>query len=102
MLFQKTQMSFNEADYVTVHCHEHNDSKRCQNGAQNASTMFLSHHYLAVVGKGLLQARSDKRYSLVKLLCICLCYFFYLTAVNQCLTIIFFKKLCVIGKISIR
>ena len=26
----------------------------------------------------------------------------YLTTVNQCLTIFFFRKLCVIGKISIR
>ena len=30
-----------EPDYVTVHSHEHNDSKRCQNGAKNAATMFL-------------------------------------------------------------
>ena len=32
MLFQKIQMHFKEADYVTVHCHDQNDSKRCQNG----------------------------------------------------------------------
>ena len=36
----------------------------------------------------------------------CYVYFFailtYLTMVNQCLTMFFFQKVCVIGKISIR
>ena len=56
-------------------CHEHNDSKRCQNGAQNAATIFLSYYYLALDGKRLLQALNDKCCSLVKLLCIYFCYF---------------------------
>ena len=55
--------------------------------------MFLSYYYLAVVQKGLLQAQNDKYWNLVKLLCI---YIFaillYLTTVNQCLTIFFFKN----------
>ena len=55
--------------------------------------MFLSYYYLALVQKGLLQAQNDKYCNLVKLLCI---YIFaillYLTMVNQCLTIFFFKN----------
>ena len=78
MLFQKTEMCFNELDYAMVHCHEHNDSKRCQNDAQNAAIMFLSCYYLTLVGEGLLKAHNDKCSSLVRLLCICFCYFILL------------------------
>ena len=63
--------------YITL-CHEYNDSKRFQNGAQISAIMFLSCYYLAVVRKGLLQARNDKCCSLVKLLCIYFYYFFLL------------------------
>ena len=70
MLFQKTQICFNEPDYVMGHCHQHSDSKWCQNGAQNAGIMFLSYYYLAPVGKVLLQAQNGKCCSLVKLVCI--------------------------------
>ena len=61
-------------------CHEHNDSKRCQNGKQNVTITFLSYHYLALDGKGLLQAHNDKCCSLVKLLCI---YIFYFILLNH-------------------
>ena len=71
-------MYFNKRNYDTVHCHEHNDSKRCQNGAQNAPIIFLSYYYLAIVSKGLLQAHNGKFYSLAKLLCVCFCYFILL------------------------
>ena len=49
MLFQKSQMCFNEPDYVTVHsvmnmslCHEQlcHDNKRCQNGAKMPQQCF--------------------------------------------------------------
>ena len=60
MLFQKTQICFNEPHYV-------------QNGSKNA-TMFLSDYYLALVGKGLLQGHNGKCCSLVKL-CIHFHYF---------------------------
>ena len=78
MLFQKTEMCFNEFDYAMLQCHEHNDSKRCQNDAQNAAIMFLSYCYLTLVGEGLLQAHNDKGCSLVRLLCIYFCYFILL------------------------
>ena len=82
--------------------HEHSDIRRCQNGGGNAAMLFLSYYYLALVGKELLEPHNDECCSLVKLLCI---YIFailsYFTTVNQCLTIFFFQKLCVIGKISI-
>ena len=48
------------------------------NGAQNVAIMFVSYYYLTLVGKGLLQAHSDKRCSLVKLLYIYICYFILL------------------------
>ena len=78
MLLQKTQMCFNEPDSVTVQSHEHNDSKRWENGAKNATIMFLSYYYLALVRKGLLQAHNDKCCSLVKWLCIYFCGFLLL------------------------
>ena len=49
--------------------------------------MFLSHFYLALVEKGLLQA-----HSLIKLLSIYFHYLSYLTTVNQSLTIFFSKN----------
>ena len=61
-----------------AHCHEQSDSKSCQNDAQNAAIMFLSYCYLALVGKGLLQAHNGKSCGLVKLLCIYFCYFILL------------------------
>ena len=49
MLFQKSQMHVNEPDYVTVHCHDQNDSKRCQDGEKKCCNNVLSHYYLALV-----------------------------------------------------
>ena len=60
MLFQKTQMCFNEPDYVMAHYHGHNDSKPCQHGTKNATLIFLSYYCLSLVGKGSLQAHNDK------------------------------------------
>ena len=78
ILLQEAQMCFNETDYVTVHSVinvANNDSKRCQTDAKNATIMFLKYSYLALVGKGLLQAHNDKCCSLVKSLCIFLLFY---------------------------
>ena len=102
MLFQKTQMSFNESDYVMKHPAMNIMTANSAKTAQKNATIFLSYYYLVLVGKGLLQAHNDKCCSLVKLLCIDFCYFILLNHSYQCLTIFFFQTLCVIGKISIR
>ena len=73
-------------------CHEHNDSKRCQSGAQNAATMFLSCYYLALEGKRLLQALNDNYCSLVTLLCIYFCYFMVFNHVQPVLNNFFSKS----------
>ena len=82
MLFQKTQMCFNEPDYVTVHSVINimtaNGAKMVQ---KNATIMFLSCYNQVLVEKKLLQAHTDKCCSLVKLLCIHFCYFILLNHV---------------------
>ena len=82
MLFQKTQICFNKPDHVTVH-----SVMNIMTANGKATKMFLSYFYLALVGKGLLQA-----HSLIKLLSIYFHYLFYLTTVNQSLTIFFSKN----------
>ena len=86
-------MWFNEPDYVTVHSVI---NIMATNGAKmtrkNATLIFLSYYYLTLVGKELLQAHNDKYCSLVKLLCISLCYFILLNHVNQCLTKFFCRN----------
>ena len=75
MLFQITQICFNDSGYATLHSLEDNDRKRFQNDAKIAAIMVLSYYYLAPVRKVLLQAHRDRCCSLVKLLCIYFCYF---------------------------
>ena len=99
MLFQKNQMCFNEPDYVTVRFVM---NIMTPNRAKMAHKMFLSYYYLAFVRNGLLQAHNDKCCSLVKLLWIYFCYFILLNHGQTVLKHIFFQKLYVIGKISIR
>ena len=99
-LFQKTQMCFNELDYVMVHAVMNITTA---NGTimapKNATVMVLTYYYLEFVSKGFLQRHNDKCCCLAKLLCTNVCYFILL---NQCLTIFCFQKLCVVGKIFIR
>ena len=87
-------MWFNEPDYVTVHSVM---NIMTTNGAKmtrkNATLMFLSYYYLALVGKELLQAHNDKYCSLVKLLCISLCYFILLKHGHPVLNKIFFAEI---------
>ena len=71
-------------------CHEHHDSKQCQNGAKIAAILFLSYYYL--VAKELLQAHNEKCCSLVKLLCIYFCYCIVLNHGLPVLNNIFFPK----------
>ena len=78
MLFQKTQMCFNECDYVTVHSVMNIMKANRVKMAHKMPQLFLSYHYLALFGKGLLQAHNDKCCSLGKLLCIYFCYFMLL------------------------
>ena len=78
ILFQKTQMCFNDPDYLMSHSVM---NIMTANGAKmakkNATIMFLSYYYyLALVRKGLLQAHNDKWCSLLKLLCIYLLLFY--------------------------
>ena len=72
-------MCFNEPDYVKVHSLI---NIMTGNGAKiakkNATIIILSYYYVALVRKGLLQAHNDTYCSLVKLLCIYLCYFLVL------------------------
>ena len=77
MLFQITQICFNEPDYVTLYSVMNIMTK---NGAKYVTIMVLSYYYLVPVRKGLLQAHHDGRCSLVKLLCIC---FYYLSLLNH-------------------
>ena len=92
MLFEITQICFNESDYVTLHSVINIMKKRCQNRAYNAAIMVLSYCYLAPVRKGLLQAHHDRCCSAVKLLRIHLCYFSLLNYGKPVLNNIFFPK----------
>ena len=53
MLFQKTQMCFNEPDFVMVHTVMNLVTANGAKMTQIAAIMFLSYYYLALVGKGL-------------------------------------------------
>ena len=61
MLFQITQICFNESDYVTLLSVM---NMMTENGA------IMMHYYLALVRKGLLQAHHYRCCNLAKLLCI--------------------------------
>ena len=84
MLFEITQICFNESDYATALSlsHEDNDTKRRQNDAETAAIMVLSYYYLAPVRNVLLRAHRDRCCSLVKLLYIYI-YFCYFDLLNQ-------------------
>ena len=53
MLFQKTQMCFNEPDFVMVHTVMNLVTANGAKMTQIAAIMFLSYYDLARVGKGL-------------------------------------------------
>ena len=76
MLFQITQICFNESDYATLRALMR---IMIENGAKimkkTAAIMVLSYYYLAPVKKVSLQVHRDKCCSLVKLLRIYFCYF---------------------------
>ena len=89
MLVPKIQMCFNEPDYVTVHSVRKMTANGAKIAQKNATIIFLNYCYVALVRKELLQSQNDKYGSLVKLLCIYLCYFIVLNMVNHCLAIFF-------------
>ena len=64
--------------------------------------MFLSYYYPAIIGKDYYKHKMAN----VAVWLSCYVYIFtilsYLTTVNQCLTIFFIQKLCIIGITSIR
>ena len=62
MLFQVTQICFNESDYITIYLITNILSL-------NARIMVLKYYCLEHVREGLLEAHHDRFCSLVKLLC---------------------------------
>ena len=102
MPFLRTQIYFNEFDYFTVDTAINiMTQNECQNDAKNVTIMFLKYHYLALNGKGSLEADNEKCWSLVKLLCIYFYHFILLNHNQPVLNNIFFQNLCVTGKMSI-
>ena len=81
MLFEITQICFNESDHVTLHSVMNIRIKKWRkNDALNAAIMILRYYYLAPVRKGLVQTHHDRGCGLVTLLCI---YFGYFDLLNH-------------------
>ena len=60
MLVPKIQMCFNEPDYVTVHSVRKMTANGAKIAQKNATIIFLSYCYVALVRKELLQSQNDK------------------------------------------
>ena len=103
IFFQKTRMCFNEPDYVLVHTVINivtaNDAKMRHKMLQQCFKAIIIWHLLE---------KGYYKHSMASVTVWLSCYVYafailsYLITVNQYLTIFFFQKLCVIGKISIR
>ena len=103
MLLQMTQICFYESDYVTLHP---DMSIMTENRAKMTHKLPQYQFYIIIIWH-----LSEKCYfkDTMKDIVVwlgCYVYIFailtYFTKVNQCLTMVIFQKLCVIGKISVR
>ena len=103
MLLQMTQICFYESDYVTLHT----DMSIMTENHAKITHKLLQYQFQAIIIWHLSEKCYFKRTMRdVAVWLSCYVYIFailtYLTTVNQCLTMFFSQKLCVIGKISIR
>ena len=103
MLLQMTQICFYDSDYIMLHL----DMSTMTENRAKMTRKLLQYRFYALI----IRHVSEKCYlkDTMRDLVVLLSYYAYifailtyLTTVNQCLTMLFFRKLCVIGKISVR
>ena len=103
MLLQMTQICFYDSDYITLHP----DMSIMTENRAKMTHKILQYQFYAII----IWHLSEKCYlkDTMRDVIVWLSYYVYifailtyLTTINQCLTMIFFQTLCVIGKISVR
>ena len=103
MLLQMTQICFYESDYVTLHP---DMSIMTENRAKMRHKLLQYQFQIIIIWY--LSEKCCFKHTMGDVAVWLSCYIYIfavltqLTTVNQCLTMFFLQKLCVIGKISIR
>ena len=103
MLLQMTQICFYYSDYIMLHP----DMSTMTENRAKMTRKLLQYWFYAIIIRHLSKRcyLKDTIRDVVVWLSYCVYIFAiltYLNTVNQCLTMHFFQKICVIGKISVR
>ena len=103
MLLQMTQICFYDSDYIMLHP----DMSTMTENRAKMTHKLLQYWFYTIIIWHLSEkcCLKDTMRDAVVWLSYCVYIFAiltYLTTVNQCLTMHFFQKICVIGKISVR